>query len=82
MAALVSAAVIVVTIPLSLLRSRPQARPVTGESAPATFVGSAAVAYAIKLAGQLSEDKIIVINLSGRGDKDMGIVANALGVAL
>jgi tryptophan synthase beta chain len=41
-----------------------------------------AVAYATKLAGQLSEDKIIVINLSGRGDKDMGIVANALGVVL
>jgi tryptophan synthase beta chain len=41
-----------------------------------------AVAYATKLAGQLSEDKIIVINLSGRGDKDMSIVANALGVVL
>ena len=39
--ALVSAAVIVVSIPLSLLRSRPQARPATGESAPATFAGSA-----------------------------------------
>ena len=41
-----------------------------------------AVTYATKLAGQLSEDKIIVINLSGRGDKDMGIVADALGVTL
>ena len=33
-----------------------------------------AVAYALKLAPQLSSDKIIVINLSGRGDKDLGIV--------
>jgi predicted CXXCH cytochrome family protein len=40
-AALLSAAVIVAAIPLSLLRSRPGAGPVTGEAAPATFVGSA-----------------------------------------
>ncbi len=33
-----------------------------------------AVAYAIKLAPKLSKDKIIVINLSGRGDKDLEIV--------
>ena len=39
--ALVSAAVIVVSIPLSLLRSRPQARPATGERAAAAFAGSA-----------------------------------------
>jgi len=32
---------------------------------------SHAVAYAIKLAKTLSKDKIIVINLSGRGDKDV-----------
>lgn len=31
---------------------------------------SHAVAYAMKLAPTLSEDKIIVINISGRGDKD------------
>jgi tryptophan synthase beta chain len=30
-----------------------------------------AVAYAMKLAPTLSEDKIIIINLSGRGDKDV-----------
>jgi tryptophan synthase beta chain len=41
---------------------------------------SHAVAHAIKLARTLSKDKIIVINLSGRGDKDTDIVANALGV--
>jgi tryptophan synthase beta chain len=41
-----------------------------------------AVAYAVKLAAELDKDKIIVINISGRGDKDMGIVAGALGVQL
>ena len=40
---------------------------------------SHAVSYALKLAPQLSEDKIIVVNLSGRGDKDMGIISDALG---
>ncbi|MEJ2066618.1 MAG: tryptophan synthase subunit beta [Deltaproteobacteria bacterium] len=34
-----------------------------------------AVAYAMQLAPQLDKDKIIVINLSGRGDKDAGIIA-------
>jgi tryptophan synthase beta chain len=39
-----------------------------------------AVAYAIKLAPTLSKDKIIVINLSGRGDKDVYSVARYMGV--
>jgi tryptophan synthase beta chain len=34
-----------------------------------------AVAYAMQLAPQLGREKIIVINLSGRGDKDAGIIA-------
>ena len=34
-----------------------------------------AVAYAMQLAPQLDKDKIIIINLSGRGDKDAGIIA-------
>lgn len=38
-----------------------------------------AVAYAIKLAAKLGKNKIIVVNLSGRGDKDIFIVARALG---
>lgn len=38
-----------------------------------------AIYYAAKLAGSLDEDKIIVINLSGRGDKDIDIVAEAMG---
>ncbi len=36
-----------------------------------------AVAYAIKLAPKLSKDKVIVVNLSGRGDKDIFILATA-----
>lgn len=36
-----------------------------------------AVAYVIKLAPKLSKEKIIVINLSGRGDKDIFILAKA-----
>jgi tryptophan synthase beta chain len=34
-----------------------------------------AVAYAMQLAPEMDKDKIIVINLSGRGDKDAGIIA-------
>ncbi|MFC1910999.1 tryptophan synthase subunit beta [Chloroflexota bacterium] len=41
---------------------------------------SHAVYYACKLAGTLDKDKTIVVNLSGRGDKDMGIVIDELGV--
>jgi tryptophan synthase beta chain len=41
---------------------------------------SHAVYYAVQLAGSLGKDRIIIINLSGRGDKDMDIVENALGV--
>lgn len=36
-----------------------------------------AVAYAIKLAPTLKKDKVVVVNLSGRGDKDLFIVAKA-----
>ena len=35
---------------------------------------SHAIAYAMKLAPTLSKDKIIIVNLSGRGDKDMDII--------
>lgn len=37
-----------------------------------------AIAHGIKMAKTLSKDKIIVINLSGRGDKDIFIIAEAL----
>lgn len=38
-----------------------------------------AVYYAIELAKTLDKDKIVAINLSGRGDKDIDIVIKALG---
>lgn len=38
-----------------------------------------AVAYVAKLAKSLPEEQIIIVNLSGRGDKDMDIVAEASG---
>jgi len=41
---------------------------------------SHALAYAAQLAPTLPRDKIILVNLSGRGDKDMHTVAQAAGV--
>jgi tryptophan synthase beta chain len=41
-----------------------------------------AIHYAARLAHELSKEQIILVNLSGRGDKDMDIVAKALGVHL
>lgn len=38
-----------------------------------------AVAYAIKLAPQMGSDKIMVINISGRGDKDCAAIARYRG---
>jgi len=42
---------------------------------------SHALAYAKKLAPQLGKDKIIVVNLSGRGDKDVHTVAAREGIS-
>jgi len=39
-----------------------------------------AIFYTAKLASSLNKEQIIVVNLSGRGDKDMDIVVEALGV--
>ena len=39
-----------------------------------------ALFYAANMAGSLNKEKIIVVNLSGRGDKDMDIVIKALEV--
>jgi len=39
-----------------------------------------AIFYAARMAGSLAKEQIIIVNLSGRGDKDMDIVAEALGV--
>jgi len=41
-----------------------------------------AIAQAVKLAPTLSRDKIILVNLSGRGDKDMHTVAERAGIVL
>ncbi len=43
---------------------------------------SHALAYTAKLARELGEDKILVVNLSGRGDKDMHTVASRQGITL
>jgi tryptophan synthase beta chain len=43
---------------------------------------SHAVAYVLKFAGTLDKDKIVVVNLSGRGDKDIDTVAKEMGVTL
>ncbi|MCH3963848.1 MAG: tryptophan synthase subunit beta [Clostridium sp.] len=43
---------------------------------------SHALAYTIKLAPTLSKDKIIIVNISGRGDKDMNTIAKVMGVNL
>jgi tryptophan synthase beta chain len=43
---------------------------------------SHAIAYAVKLASTLPKDKIILVNLSGRGDKDMHTVAEFSGITL
>jgi tryptophan synthase beta chain len=40
---------------------------------------SHAIYYAAQLAAGLPQDKIIIVNLSGQGDKDLEIVAKALG---
>jgi len=41
-----------------------------------------AVAWAVRAAREMARDRIIVVNLSGRGDKDMPSVAEYLGVRL
>ena len=39
-----------------------------------------AIAYVMKLSPRLKKDKIIIVNLSGRGDKDIHIVADIMDV--
>ncbi|MBM2830636.1 MAG: tryptophan synthase, beta subunit, partial [Gammaproteobacteria bacterium] len=43
---------------------------------------SHALAYTIKLAPQMAKDGIIIVNLSGRGDKDIQTVAAREGISL
>jgi tryptophan synthase beta chain len=41
---------------------------------------SHAIAYAMKIAPSMARDKILLVNLSGRGDKDMHTVGKASGI--
>ncbi|MBR4211366.1 MAG: tryptophan synthase subunit beta, partial [Oscillibacter sp.] len=41
-----------------------------------------ALAYALKLAPEMGKEQIIVVNLSGRGDKDCAAVARYRGEEL
>ena len=43
---------------------------------------SHALAHAIKIAPSLGKDKVLLVNLSGRGDKDMNTVARIKGITL
>ena len=43
---------------------------------------SHAIAHVLKMRAEVTPDDLIVVNLSGRGDKDMNTVAAALGVTL
>jgi len=50
------------------------------EGIPPALEPAHAIFHATRLAGSLSNEQIIVVNLSGRGDKDMDIVVEALGL--
>ncbi|TRO46537.1 tryptophan synthase subunit beta, partial [Candidatus Bathyarchaeota archaeon] len=41
---------------------------------------SHAIAFAIKLAREMKRDETIAVTLSGRGDKDVEVVADFMGV--
>ena len=40
------------------------------------------MAYAAKIAPSMPKDKALLVNLSGRGDKDMQTVADRMGLKL
>jgi tryptophan synthase beta chain len=48
----------------------------------AALESSHAVAHAIKLARTMAKDKLILVNLSGRGDKDVHTIARREGISL
>jgi tryptophan synthase beta chain len=43
---------------------------------------SHALAYAEKLAATMSPEEVLLVNLSGRGDKDINTVARLSGISL
>ena len=76
-------------------KGRAQYVPITDDEAVAAFEylskvegiipaieSSHAVAYAMKYAPTLDKDKIIVVNISGRGDKDVAAIARYRGVKI
>jgi tryptophan synthase beta chain len=52
------------------------------EGIPPALEPAHAISYAAKLAASLAGEQIIVVNLSGRGDKDMDIVVQSLGLKI
>jgi len=52
------------------------------EGIPPALEPAHAISYAAKLSASLASDQIIVVNLSGRGDKDLDIVVQALGLKI
>ena len=43
---------------------------------------SHAVAHALKLAREMDKDQMVVINVSGRGDKDIHTIAEVDGITV
>ena len=43
---------------------------------------SHALAYAAKIAPSMDRDQVLLVNLSGRGDKDINTVAGLSGITL
>jgi tryptophan synthase beta chain len=43
---------------------------------------SHALAHAMKIAPAMGKDKVLLVNLSGRGDKDINTVARLSGITL
>ena len=41
-----------------------------------------AIAHAVKIAPRMAQDKIMIVNLSGRGDKDVHTVGQLLGMEI
>ncbi|TKD14638.1 MAG: tryptophan synthase subunit beta, partial [Mesorhizobium sp.] len=41
-----------------------------------------AIAHAVKIVPAMDKDQIVIVNLSGRGDKDVHTVANMLGMEI
>ena len=55
---------------------------VFGPEAWPALESSHAVAHGVKLAASLPKEQVVVINLSGRGDKDVWSAARAMGTEI